>query len=115
MIRQMDGGGYVGLLSLAFHPDGRRVIAGYGHLNGGGIRGHARLWDIATGSPMGDPFPDLTDGVGSVAFSPDGREAALTGSGVVEIWDVERDSREGADSAGRRATFPPSPSVPMAA
>ena len=31
-----------------------------------------RLWDAATGKPVGDPLSGHTDGVRSVAFSPDG-------------------------------------------
>ena len=33
------------LLSLAFSPDGRRIIAGYGRFNKSEDVGHAKLWD----------------------------------------------------------------------
>src|SRR5262249_18377146 len=40
------------LLSLAYSPDGRRIIAGYGRFNADGGVGHATLWDAATGKVL---------------------------------------------------------------
>lgn len=74
--------------SLAFSPDGGLLAAGYG-------TGPARLWNVATDSPVsslarpGDPA-GIQD---SVAFSRDGRTLAVAdGDGTVALWDVGTDS-----------------------
>jgi WD40 repeat protein/serine/threonine protein kinase len=70
------------VIAVAVSPDGKAVLTG--------SRDHtARLWDAATGQPVGPPLPH-TDWVRSVAFSPDGR-TLLTGSrdGTAQLWDAE--------------------------
>ena len=64
-----DPSGY-GLLHVAFSPDGALLAAAYG-------TGYVRLWNSATGQPVGAPLPvDTGSGkklLGGVAFSPDGK------------------------------------------
>ncbi|MEV3986267.1 hypothetical protein AB0J46_46795, partial [Nonomuraea sp. NPDC049758] len=47
----------------------------------------ARLWDVATRTPIGRPLTDHTEDVNSVAFSPDGKLLA-TGSSdhTARLW-----------------------------
>jgi hypothetical protein len=52
--------------SVAFSPDGRRIVSGSRDET-------LRLWDAASGKPIGPPLEGHTDWVRSVAFSPDGR------------------------------------------
>jgi WD40 repeat protein/serine/threonine protein kinase len=56
--------------SVAFSPDGQTILTG--------LDNAARLWDAATGEPIGQPIVH-PDEVTSVAFSPDG-QTILTGS-----------------------------------
>ena len=72
------------LTSMAFSPEGRRVVTGGGN--------SVRLWDIQTGSPIGEPriHGEL---VHSVAFSPDGNRIVSGGmetgyNGTVRLWDA---------------------------
>ena len=58
------------VVSAAFSPDGRRVVtASYDKT--------ARLWDAATGKPIGD-LVGHTDNLVSAAFSPDGLRIVTT-------------------------------------
>ena len=51
-----------------------------------------RVWDLATGTPAGEPLTGHTDTVAAVAtlLLPDGRPVAVTGSndGTVRVWDL---------------------------
>jgi WD40 repeat protein len=68
--------------SLAFSPDGARVLTG-------GIRGEAKVWDAQTGLVI-RTLPLYLTGDVAVAFSPDGGKI-LTGDwgGTARIWDAD--------------------------
>jgi WD40 repeat protein len=70
--------------SAAFSPDGRTILAEGG--DGGG--GEARLWDLATGRPLGQPL-EVQGVVWQVAFRPDGKVCAIaSGESTVRLWDL---------------------------
>ena len=66
---------------MAFSPDGKAVLTGSWDKT-------ARLWDAATGQPIGPPMQHQGR-VMAVAFSPDGK-AVLTGSEdkTARLWDA---------------------------
>jgi WD40 repeat protein len=84
-LRTFGKGGGGDPASLAFTPDGRRLLAGYRSREG-----LVRLWDVAGGQPLAD-FPGHPTLVASVACSPDGRYA-LSGdvSRSVILWQLPR-------------------------
>ena len=50
-----------------------------------------RVWDLATGTPVGDPFTGHTDAVTAVAAAElDGRPVVISGSNdrTVRVWDL---------------------------
>jgi len=91
--RNLDAVDGQNVIDVAFSPDGGVLAAAYGVYIHPRHHGYARLWDVETGEPIGEPFPGLAAGVSAVAFSPDGRRLALakgdTGEGQceVEVWD----------------------------
>jgi WD40 repeat protein/tetratricopeptide (TPR) repeat protein len=79
--------GSTGVKSVAFSPDGTRIVTGGGGPLGFGT-GEARVWDAGTGAELLD-LKGHTELVMSAAFSPDGTRI-LTGSwdGTVKVWDA---------------------------
>ena len=79
------GDGTFGVQSVAFSPDGTRIVTG------GGDRkfAEAKVWDARTGAELLD-LVGHTSQVLSVAFSPDGTRI-VTGSldGTVKVWDAQ--------------------------
>ncbi|HKI38872.1 MAG TPA: M56 family metallopeptidase, partial [Mycobacterium sp.] len=67
--------------ALAFSPDGTRLLSG-------GRDSSARIWDVATGRPLGEPIKHR-NWVEAVAITPDGRVAASAGQdGLIRLWDT---------------------------
>jgi WD40 repeat protein len=69
------------VLSVAFSPDGKTILAG-------SFDGKAQLWNVATCRPIGPPMVH-SGVVNAVAFSPDG-QTLLTGSRdkTARRWDA---------------------------
>jgi WD40 repeat protein/serine/threonine protein kinase len=70
--------------AMCFHRDATVVFTGSGRARAG----EARLWDLATGKPLGEALAHPA-AVNAVAVSPDG-STLLTGcdDGMVRVWDA---------------------------
>jgi WD40 repeat protein len=68
--------------SIAFSPDGKLLALG-------SDSGPIRLWDVATGHPVGPPLTGHLNSAQGVTFSPDGKIlASAGGDGTIRLWDV---------------------------
>jgi WD40 repeat protein len=79
-----------GVSAVAFSPDGRTVLTGSAVPLRAAFRsrGEARLWDAATGKPLGAPLRQNAR-ISALGFSPDGK-TVVTGSPEegVDVWIV---------------------------
>jgi WD40 repeat protein len=70
-----------GVFSVAFSPDGNRIVSGSGDKT-------IRLWDTS-GNLIGQPFQGHEGWVLSVAFSPDGNRIVSGGyDNTIRLWDT---------------------------
>jgi WD40 repeat protein len=64
-------------------PDGKRIVTVSADKT-------ARLWDVATGEQIGEPFIGHSDTVSSAAFSSDGRRILTAPwDNTARLWDVD--------------------------
>ena len=94
------------MTSVAFSPDGARVLAGRGDHS-------ARLWDAESGREL-RAFTGHSDRVRSVAFSRDGERFA-TASDVLSVYSPIGDERDGFDGLLWQARSLRLPEVPGSA
>ena len=78
--------------SVAFSPDGQRIVSGGGTCIPGGSffePGELKVWDAATGQETLTLKVNI-NAVTSVAFSPDGEQIAFCTSDGIKVWDTTR-------------------------
>lgn len=104
--------------ALCFSPDGRTLLAGLyapdaRTLRAGMDEYEVGLWSVATGEPLWKA-PAHTEFVSVLAFSPDGRLAAIGGADASEIrlWRLQPQAREvrtlkGHEGHARAVSFHP--------
>ena len=69
--------------SAAFSPDGKRIVTASEDKT-------ARIWDAATGRPIGEPLEGHEKEVTSAAFSPDGKRIVTASEDkTARVWDAE--------------------------
>ena len=79
---RLDLGHDGSVFSAAFSPDGKRIVTASNDRT-------ERLWDAATGQPIGAPLSGHEDGLVSAAFSPDGqRIVTASHDGTARLWDA---------------------------
>jgi WD domain, G-beta repeat len=97
---------YFGRGQRAHHPVFTVHLMGAGQQRAGRLLAKhilaVRLWDAATGQPIGAPMTGHTSAVRSAAFSPDGRDI-VSGSDdhTVCIWDAMTTQQVGAPIVGQ--------------
>ncbi|ATX64615.1 WD40 repeat domain-containing protein [Roseinatronobacter bogoriensis] len=82
--------------SVTFSPDGSRIVSGSDDHT-------LRLWDAATGKPLGAPLRGHEGEVTSVACAPDGRRI-VSGAvdGTLRLWDAATGTEKGEPLLGHQ-------------
>jgi WD40 repeat protein len=77
------------LSSVAFSPDGARLVSGAGAIRfNPGHQGEVKLWDVASGTELAI-LQGNTRGVSSVAVTPDGKSVASSSrDNAIRIWNI---------------------------
>jgi WD40 repeat protein/serine/threonine protein kinase len=78
-----DDSHLLGVRSVAFSPDGSRIVSGGGDMKHHAAPGQLRLWDTVSGRLISD-IADHGAMVYTVAYSPDGSRIA-SGSGIEDL------------------------------
>ena len=83
-----------GVTSVAVTPDGSRVVSGSNDAT-------IRIWDLAKGTPVGEPLTGHSGGVTSVAVTPDGSRIVSGGcDSTIRIWDLAKGTSVGEPLTG---------------
>ncbi|KIM28341.1 hypothetical protein M408DRAFT_23738 [Serendipita vermifera MAFF 305830] len=86
------------ITGIAYSPDGLNVVSCSHDKT-------VRIWDVATGAPVGEPLKGHACGVKSIAYSPDGR-TIVSGSWdkTIRIWDAATGTPIGEPLIGHTST-----------
>jgi uncharacterized protein (TIGR03067 family) len=75
--------------SIAFTPDGKRLLSGAGDYRDQERGGEVKVWDLPDESTtVSNAIPWTGGPVYAVAISPDGKTMAAGGAAAVKVWDA---------------------------